>query len=124
MIAKCVPVYRVEQIAKQTVQYQLLLILFRRFKVLPGNNVENFRQLPVAFYNQRARRKNPNLEGKIILEVTIAPSGKVTKIRVASSELDDKKLGDSIVKRIKAFDFVTQKVEAVTVTYPIDFLPS
>jgi len=76
-----------------------------------------------SLYN-RARRKNPDLEGKIILEITIAASGKVTKVHIVSSELDDKNLEASIVKRIRAFNFGAQKVEAVTVTYPIDFLPS
>ena len=76
-----------------------------------------------SLYN-RARRKNPNLKGKIILEITIAPSGKVTKIIIVSSELNDKSLESGLLKRIKAFKFGAQPVEQVTVSYPIDFLPS
>ena len=76
-----------------------------------------------ALYN-RARRKNPNLKGKVILEITIAPSGKVTRIIVVTSELNDKTLESGLLKRIKLFDFGTQPVEQVTVTYPIEFLPS
>lgn len=76
-----------------------------------------------ALYN-RARRKNPNLEGKVILELTIAPSGKVTRIIIVTSELNDKSLESRLVKRIKQFDFGAQAVEQVTVTYPVEFLPS
>ncbi|NNE64403.1 MAG: TonB family protein, partial [Gammaproteobacteria bacterium] len=76
-----------------------------------------------ALYN-RARRKNPNLEGKVILELTIAPSGKVTRIIIVTSELNDKSLESRLLKRIKQFDFGAQAVEQVTVTYPVEFLPS
>jgi TonB family protein len=76
-----------------------------------------------SIYN-RARRKNPNLKGKIVLEITIAPSGKVSRIRVVSSELNDPKLESRLLSRIKQFNFGAKKVEQVTVTYPIEFLPS
>lgn len=76
-----------------------------------------------SLYN-RARRNNPNLKGKIILEITIAPSGKVTNIKIVSSELNDSKLEAGLLRRIKGFNFGAEKVEQVTVTYPIDFLPS
>lgn len=76
-----------------------------------------------SIYN-RARRKNPGLKGKIVLEITIAASGKVTAIKILSSELNDASLEKRLLSRIKLFNFGAQKVEAVTVTYPIEFLPS
>ena len=76
-----------------------------------------------SIYN-RARRTNSNLKGKIVLEITISPSGKVTQIKVVSSELNDPKLESRLVNRIKLFSFGTLKVEQVIVTYPIEFLPS
>lgn len=76
-----------------------------------------------SIYN-RARRKNPNLKGKIVLAITIAPSGKVTLIKVVSSELNDAKLERRLLSRIKQFKFGAKKVETITVTYPIEFLPS
>jgi len=72
----------------------------------------------------RARRKDPSIKGKIVLKITILPSGKVGKIRVVSSELNNRKLESRLVSRIKRFNFGAMKVEAVTVTYPIEFLPS
>jgi len=76
-----------------------------------------------SIYN-RARRTNPNLKGKIVLEITISPAGKVIKIKVVSSELNDSRLESRLVKRIKLFSFGALKVEQVIVTYPIEFLPS
>lgn len=76
-----------------------------------------------SVYN-RALRKNPGLKGKIILQLTIAPNGKVIKIIVLSSDLDDPKLESGLVNRIKLFNFGAKEVEQVTVTYPIEFLPS
>ena len=76
-----------------------------------------------SIYN-RARRTNPGLKGKIVLEITVAPSGKVTRIKVVSNELNDTRLESRLVKRIKQFNFGAQHVEEITVTYPIEFLPA
>lgn len=76
-----------------------------------------------SLYN-RARRKNPGLKGKIILQLTIAPSGKVKELRVISSELNDKDLESKLLKRIRGFNFGKKNVEMMTVIYPIEFLPS
>ena len=76
-----------------------------------------------TIYN-RARRKDPGLKGKVILQITIAPSGNVVKVSVVSSELDNTKLEKGLIGRIKQFNFGAQNVEEITVTYPIEFLPS
>lgn len=73
---------------------------------------------------RRARRSNPGIKGKIVLEITILPSGKVESVRIKSSELNDASLESRIVARIKQFDFGIQNVKKVTVTYPVEFLPS
>ncbi len=73
---------------------------------------------------RRARRAHPGLKGKIVLEITIAPSGKVTKVRIKSSQLNAPKLEQRLIARIKRFDFGSNSVEEVTVTFPIEFLPS
>lgn len=76
-----------------------------------------------SLYN-RALRKDPTLQGKVVLELTIAPNGKVTKCRIISSELGSTSLEKKLVARIKLFRFTAKKVKTITVTYPIDFLPS
>jgi TonB family protein len=74
-------------------------------------------------YN-RALRKNPSLSGKVVIELTIAASGVVTAVKILSSELGDDKLERKLVIKIKRFKFTKAKVAEITVTYPIDFLPS
>ncbi|VUD66092.1 hypothetical protein TDB9533_03502 [Thalassocella blandensis] len=74
-------------------------------------------------YN-RERRKKPGLKGKIVLEITIAPDGSVTNVRIASSELNDPALERRLIARVKQFKFGQKSVEPVTVTFPIEFLPS
>ncbi len=76
-----------------------------------------------SIYN-RALRKNPSLEGKFVVELTIEPNGDVIKVVIISSELGDKKLERKLVLKIKKFKFAKAKVSRVTVSYPIDFLPS
>lgn len=73
---------------------------------------------------RKARRTNPSIKGKIVLEITISPTGEVLKVNIASSELDDDKLERRIVSRVKKFNFGADNVKAVTVIYPIEFLPS
>lgn len=73
---------------------------------------------------QRALRKNPSLAGKVVFELTISPTGKVTSVAILSSELGDEKLERKLVLKIKKFKFAKSNVKEITVTYPIDFLPS
>ncbi len=76
-----------------------------------------------SLYN-RALRKDPSLQGKLVIRLTIAPSGKVTKIELVSSELASPRLERKLIQRVKMFNFGAKPVEAVTITYPIDFLPA
>jgi TonB family protein len=76
-----------------------------------------------SLYN-RALRKDPTLQGKMVLSLTIAPSGKITNIELVSSELGDPALERKLLQRIKMFDFGAKQVDPVTITYPIDFLPA
>lgn len=71
----------------------------------------------------RALRDKPDLQGKLILELTIAPSGEVTHCAVVSSELNDPDLERKLVARVKLFRFEARDVETITTTKPIDFLP-
>ncbi len=76
-----------------------------------------------ALYN-RALRMDPTLEGKLVLRLTIAPSGQVTFCEIVSSELDDPELERKLVQRVKMFRFEAKDVEAITTTKPIDFFPA
>lgn len=76
-----------------------------------------------ALYS-RALREQPDLQGKMVLEFTIAPSGEVTMCRVVSSEIKDPELERKIVARVKLFRFEARDVEPITATKPIDFFPA
>ncbi len=73
---------------------------------------------------ERALRMNPMLQGKLVLEFTIAPSGVVTRCRILSSELHDPALEREIVARVMLFRFQPEKVDPTTATKPIDFFPA
>jgi TonB family protein len=72
----------------------------------------------------RALRDNPALQGKVVLEVTIAPSGEVTDARVVSSDLGDAELERKLVSRVRMFRFEARDVAPMTTTKPIEFFPA
>lgn len=76
-----------------------------------------------ALYH-RALRANPSLQGKVVLEITIAPSGEVTECKVISAELADEDLIRKVVARIRLINFGAKDVAPTVFTWPIDFLPS
>ena len=72
----------------------------------------------------RAQRDNAELQGKLVLELTIAPSGEVTACRVVSSELKDAELERKIVALVRTYKFEAKDVDAITVTKPLEFFPA
>ena len=76
-----------------------------------------------AIYN-RALREDPSLQGKVVLELTIAPSGELTNCGIISSELHAPELESKLLARIRQFDFGAKDVDQMVVTWPVDFLPS
>jgi TonB family protein len=76
-----------------------------------------------AIYN-RALREDPSLQGKVVVKLTIAPTGEVTDVRLESSDLKSPDLERKLLARIKQFDFGSKAVEQMVVSWPVDFLPS
>ncbi len=72
---------------------------------------------------RKARRSNPGLKGRLVLEITVLASGSVANVIVKSSELNDSALEESIISRVKLLDFGAREGGARTVVYPIEFLP-
>jgi protein TonB len=72
----------------------------------------------------RALRDNAELQGKLVLEFTIAANGTVTDCRVVSSELKDPELERKIIALVRLFQFQPEDVDPVTATKPIDFFPT
>lgn len=74
-------------------------------------------------YN-RELRNNPTLQGQIVLELTIEPDGSVSHCVVRSSDMNAPTLEQQVVARVLTLDFGAKDVAAVTIIYPIDFLPA
>jgi outer membrane biosynthesis protein TonB len=75
-------------------------------------------------YN-RELRKDPTLRGQMILRMTIEPDGSVSLCQLQSSDMKAPVLAQQVVDRVKGFDFgAKEDIMAVTIIYPIDFLPA
>lgn len=72
---------------------------------------------------QRALRQNPALQGAVVFELTILPSGRVTACRVISSELRDPELESKLVSRILLLEFGPEDVPTIKVVNPLRFYP-
>ena len=76
-----------------------------------------------TLYN-RELRKDASLQGKLVMSITIAPAGHVTRCVILSSELDSASLEGQLVVLIKRIDFGNKPdVPAVTTKVPIEFFP-
>ena len=75
-------------------------------------------------YN-RELRTDPTLRGKMVLRITIQPDGSVTACSVKSTDLASPALSKEVVDRVLKFNFGAKEgVPALTILYPIDFLPA
>jgi len=75
-------------------------------------------------YN-RELRKDPTLRGQLVLRLTIEPDGSVSLCQLQASDMNAPALGQQIVDRVLSFDFgAKQDIVAMTIIYPIDFLPA
>jgi outer membrane biosynthesis protein TonB len=74
-------------------------------------------------YN-RELRKDPTLRGQLVLRLTIEPDGSVSMCELQSSDMNAPMLSQQVVDRVKTFDFGAKDVGAMTIIYPIDFLPA
>lgn len=75
-------------------------------------------------YNKELR-KDPTLQGKILMRISIEPSGAVSLCKVESTDLGSPELVAMIVERIKRFNFGPKEgVPRTTILYPIEFFPS
>jgi TonB family protein len=76
-----------------------------------------------AIYN-RALREDASLQGKVVVEFTIAPNGNVTECHFVSSELKNAELEQKLLARFRSLQFAAEEVDTLVTKYPIDFLPS
>ncbi|HVS22792.1 MAG TPA: AgmX/PglI C-terminal domain-containing protein [Gammaproteobacteria bacterium] len=74
-------------------------------------------------YN-RELRNDPTLRGQIVLRLTIEPDGSVSLCKLQSTDMNAPALAEQVVERVKTFAFGAKDVAAITIVYPIDFLPA
>ena len=80
-----------------------------------------------AFYRDynRELRRNPTLQGKMVLRLTIEPDGAVSMCQLQSTDMEAPDLVAQVLTRVRAINFGAKDgVQAVTIVYPIDFLPA
>jgi hypothetical protein len=86
-----------------------------------------FDRYKAAFYRlyNRELRNNPTLKGQMVLRLTIEPDGSVSMCVLQKSDMDAPDLAAQVVERVKTINFGAKEgVQAVTISYPIDFLPA
>src|SRR5262245_15893949 len=84
---------------------------------------DRYKQSLYRLYN-RELRKDPTLQGQMVLRLTIEPNGSVSFCQLQSTDMKAPELVVQVVDRVKTFDFGAKEVPAITIVYPIDFLPA
>lgn len=76
-----------------------------------------------SIYN-RELRQHPTLQGKLIINITITASGRVTRCTIIDSELKAASLEEQLIRLVKRIDFGNKPgVPVVTTKVPIEFFP-
>jgi hypothetical protein len=86
-----------------------------------------FDRYKASFYRlyNRELRNNPALKGRMVLRLTIEPDGSVSMCALQSTDMDAPDLATQVVGRVRTINFGAKDgVPAVTIIYPIDFLPA
>jgi hypothetical protein len=86
-----------------------------------------FDRYKASFYRlyNRELRNNPSLKGQMVLRLTIEPDGSVSMCTLQSTDMDAPDLATQVVGRVRTINFGAKDgVPAVTIVYPIDFLPA
>src|SRR6266851_1839139 len=86
-----------------------------------------FDRYKASFYRlyNRELRNNPALKGQMVLRLTIEPDGSVSMCALQSTDMDAPDLATQVVGRVRTINFGAKDgVPAMTIVYPIDFLPA
>ena len=85
-----------------------------------------FDRYKASFYRlyNRELRNNPALKGQMVLRLTIEPDGSVSMCALQATDMNAPDLAAQVVSRVRTINFGAKEVPAVTIVYPIDFLPA
>src|SRR5436309_6559857 len=86
-----------------------------------------FDRYKASFYRlyNRALRNDPTLKGHVVLRLTIQPDGSVSMCKLQSSDMNAPELAEQVLNITRTINFGAKEgVKALTISYPIDFLPA
>ena len=86
-----------------------------------------FDRYKASFYRlyNKELRIDPTLRGQMVLRLTIEPDGSVSMCVLQSSDMKAPELSAQVVSRVLTINFGAKEgVQALTIVYPIDFLPA
>jgi hypothetical protein len=86
-----------------------------------------FDRYKASFYRlyNRELRKDPTLKGQMVIRLTIEPDGSVSMCKLQSSDMNAPDLATQVVGIVLTINFGAKEgVKALTIPYPIDFLPA
>src|SRR6185436_2402475 len=85
-----------------------------------------FDRYKASFYRlyNRTLRNDPTLRGQMVLRLTIEPDGSVSMCKLQSSDMNAPDLSAQVVDIVRTINFGAKDVDALTISYPIDFLPA
>lgn len=85
---------------------------------------DRYKSALYRLYNRELRR-DPRLRGQIVLKLTIQSDGSVSSCELQSSDMNAPQLVQQVIDRVLTFDFgPLEDAAAVTILYPIDFMPA
>ena len=85
---------------------------------------DRYKSALYRLYNKELR-KDPTLRGQMVLKLTIEPDGSVSMCMLQGSDMNAPELSAQVVERVKTINFGAKEgVPAITILYPIDFLPA
>jgi outer membrane biosynthesis protein TonB len=101
----------------------------REDEVIGNRDLEDIRKIisdhKGAIYSlyRKALRKNPELEGKVTVQLVIEPDGSISLAKILESELNDPALEKRLLSRIRLISFSASNVTQTQLDYSFNFLP-
>ncbi len=78
-------------------------------------------QVSLKYCFQKAQMRNPNLQGKIVVKLTIDGEGNVSDISLEQSTIDDQEMVSCVLRMVKRWKFPATGSE-ITITFPLVFV--
>lgn len=88
------------------------------------NEVVTSHRASIKMSYDKYLKRDPNLNGKITLRITISASGSVSSVIIVVNSTGNKEFADEVVRKVKMWQFEPVTDGDVTVSYPFVFTPA